>query len=185
MIETDAAAGVNARVAAEERATLDGPAFARLFDLHYAAVFRYTVSRLGEDHGEEVAAQTFEVAWVHRHRFDPGLGDPRAWLLGVATNLIRRHRRTERRRLAAYARAADDASAPPAHEPATAAFGAAVAALPRADRDVLLLFAWADLSYDQIAQALDLPVGTVRSRLNRARRLVRAALANSDQMEAG
>src|SRR5262249_53119879 len=96
------------------------------------------------------------------------------WLLGIATNVMRRHWRSERRRLAAYARAIS-------HEPPGALPDVdgetirAVARLPRRQREVVLLHAWADLSYEQIAVALKLPAGPVRSRVRRARR----ALADS------
>ena len=56
---------------------------------------------------------------------------------------------------------------------------AALAGLSAGDRDVLLLIAWEQLTYDETAHALGIPVGTVRSRLNRARSAVRAALART------
>lgn len=56
----------------------------------------------------------------------------------------------------------------------------ALAALPARDRETLLLVAWAELTYEQVAEALDIPIGTVRSRLNRARRRMRRALGDTD-----
>jgi RNA polymerase sigma factor (sigma-70 family) len=99
--------------------------------------------------------------------------------------------RHEQRRLAAYARHGAQPLADPA---ALAEFSLAdaradaaaagvplariLAKMPAGDRDVLLLFAWADMSYAEVAQALDIPVGTVRSRLNRARRQLRTLVEN-------
>ena len=110
----------------------------------------------------------------------------RPWLLGIATNLVHGHVRAERRRYRALARAGAEPAVPGA-DPADSTdrlaaqalrgpLAAALAGLKPRDRDVLLLFAWEQLSYEEIATVLDVPVGTVRSRLNRARRLTRAAL---------
>jgi RNA polymerase sigma-70 factor (ECF subfamily) len=131
-------------------------------------------------------AQTFLVAFESRESFDHQWEDARPWLFGIATNLLRRHHRTEARRLKAFARAAGrdsygdgtdrvaerlDAAA------GTAMLAAAIRKLSPADRECLLLYAWADLTYEGIALATAVPVGTVRSRLNRARRTLRDAAA--------
>jgi RNA polymerase sigma factor (sigma-70 family) len=130
---------------------------------------------------DELAAETFLQAFGARERYEPSLADVRPWLFGIAANLLRRHRRAEERRLRAYARAAtrpDDASAFDGVDErldaaaTTAALATALSALGPGERDVLLLHAWADLSYEGIAAALAIPVGTVRSRLHRARGLV-------------
>ncbi|MBB4912791.1 RNA polymerase sigma factor [Actinophytocola algeriensis] len=63
--------------------------------------------------------------------------------------------------------------------------GAALAGLSSGDRDVLLLVGWERLSYEEVAQALDIPIGTVRSRLNRARKQVRAALTVKESADRG
>jgi RNA polymerase sigma-70 factor (ECF subfamily) len=159
--------------------------FAELFDRHFDAVYSYLRRRAG-DVAEDLAAETFARALATRERYDAGRGEPRAWLFGIATNVLHGHRRSEARRLRAHSRDAG-AAVPPAdgiREVARAvdARRAAVTAahairqLSRQDRDVLLLFAWAELSYEEIAAALAIPVGTVRSRLNRSRAKVRAAL---------
>jgi RNA polymerase sigma-70 factor (ECF subfamily) len=164
--------------------------FAAIFDRHYATVHRYAARRLGAQLADDVAAQTFEEALRSRHRFDVAQASARPWLLGIATNLIRHHFRTEHRRLTAVARlaadpdTADHAAAIPGRvdaELAAPLLRAVVAALPAGERDVLLLFAWADLSYDEIAAALHIPPGTVRSRLNRARTRLREQLRRSGQ----
>ncbi len=159
--------------------------FGLLFDRHAAAVHRYLARRIGPQ-ADDVLAETFLVAFRRRAAYQPLRVDVRPWLFGIATNLLHRHVRQEQRRYRALARVPMGAEVDPS--PADGAAGrvdaravrrelaSALAALKRADRDVLLLTAWADLTYAEIAVALDIPVGTVRSRLHRARRLTRAAL---------
>jgi RNA polymerase sigma-70 factor (ECF subfamily) len=118
--------------------------------------------------------------------FDRSRDTAAPWLYGIATNLLRRHRRSEGRRLRATARLGastdggqadeDRVIAAADAEALLPAVAEAVLELPDAERDVLLLFAWEDLTYDDIAAALDVPVGTVRSRLSRARQKVRDLL---------
>jgi RNA polymerase sigma factor (sigma-70 family) len=151
------------------RRSLHEPAaFGAVFDRHFAAVHAFAQRRVGAELAEEVAAEAFARAFAHRKRYGSEHQDALPWLLGIATNLMRRHWRTERRRLDAYARVASqhvDHVDPHTAESAIKA----VARLPRGQREVVLLHVWADLSYEQIARALDIPLGTVRSRLNRAR----------------
>jgi RNA polymerase sigma-70 factor (ECF subfamily) len=147
----------------------DPEVFAVLFDRHFDAVHGYAQRRVGPDLADEVAAETFTRAFDRRRRYDATREDARPWLLGIAANLLRRHWRTERRRLAAYARSAER----PGGERAAVSGQDIVAALerlPRREREPLLLLAWADLSYEQISVALGLPVGTVRSRISRGRK---------------
>jgi RNA polymerase sigma-70 factor (ECF subfamily) len=101
----------------------------------------------------------------------------RPWLYGIASNLVRRHYRQEERRLRAYARTGVDRVGETSL-PWTlgSALAEALAVLQPAYRDVLLLFVWGELDYDEIATALSIPVGTVRSRLSRARTQVRERL---------
>jgi RNA polymerase sigma factor (sigma-70 family) len=132
-----------------------------------------------------VAAETFLVAFRSRGRYrDQALGGVRSWLFGIATNLIRRQHRDEERRYRALAKlpvdapvnaddAAVDRAAAALMRPALAR---ALAALATRDRDVLLLVAVAELNYSEISAALGVPLGTVGSRLNRARKSVRKAL---------
>jgi RNA polymerase sigma-70 factor (ECF subfamily) len=148
--------------------------FEELFEEHFDAIYGYLARRVGPDLAHDLAAETFTRAYASRKRFDPRRGEPRAWLFGVAHNLLRRHYRDEERRLRAFARADAPRYEAAPHEPLLAE---ALFVLSREERDVLLLFAWADLSYEQIAEALEIPVGTVRSRLNRARTVMRDELA--------
>ncbi len=155
----------------------DPPRFAALFDRHYDAVHRYAQRRVGSSAADEVASETFLRAFDRRARFDVGQLDARPWLFGIATNLLRRHWRSERRRLTAYARSVTvgDAAAPVSRALADETV-AALRSLRRAEREALLLYAWGDLSYEEISRALDIPVGTVRSRISRARGRLRRVL---------
>jgi RNA polymerase sigma-70 factor (ECF subfamily) len=168
----------------------DGPdQFAGVFDAHHGEIYRYVASRLSVEHADDLAAETFLLAFRARARFVGPDAHVRAWLFGIATNLIRRHRRDERRRFRALGRV-DAADRVPADDDRVLALvaaqgvqrelGTALASLPPGDRDVLLLVALADLSYPEVAVALGIPEGTVASRLHRARRTVRAALGGTD-----
>ncbi len=161
--------------------------FGRVFDRHWPAIHAFCTSRAGAV-GEDLAAEAFRIAFDERRRFDSAYGDARPWLFGIATNLLRRHFRTaERGRRAEAATAvadvdhlADDALGRIEAERLAPELAAALASIPAADRDALLLVAWAGLSYEQVAVAMDVPVGTVRSRLNRARTRVRAHLIKEE-----
>jgi RNA polymerase sigma factor (sigma-70 family) len=169
---------------------IDGARFGEIFDRHFAEINRYLSRRVGPSLADELAAETFVVAFRSRGRYDPLAHDARPWLFGIAANLARRHWRTERRRLRAYARTGvdpvcDDAAEIDRRIDALAAgpqLAAALASLRGGEREVLLLFAWADLSYEQISTALGIPAGTVRSRLSRARAHVRELLSPSGQL---
>jgi RNA polymerase sigma-70 factor (ECF subfamily) len=165
--------------------------FAAVFERHFPAIHRYLQRRLGPDLADDLAAETFVQALRSRRRYDVARSDARPWLHGIAANLLRHHHRDERRRLLAYARTAsegaptfDDHDLVDAKVDARAAgprLALALAALRGGDRDVLLLFAWAELSYEEISRALGIPVGTVRSRLSRARRRVRELVGDPGQ----
>jgi RNA polymerase sigma factor (sigma-70 family) len=162
-------------------ARTDAAAFATIFDRHHEAIHAYLRRRLDAAIAEELAAETFARALHGIARYDHDRPDALPWLYGIAANLARRHRRTEVRRLRAYARTgrdplADEHGDAPARLDAAAAgprLAAALAALSPNDREALLLLAWAELTYDEIAAALGVPIGTVRSRLHRARRVLR------------
>jgi RNA polymerase sigma-70 factor (ECF subfamily) len=163
--------------AAIARSLDDGRAFVAVFDRHYAAVHGYASRRAGPDLADEVAAETFARAFDRRATYDLAYPDARPWLLAIASNLLRRHWRSERRRLEAWARAQAGRPVTEAVPDGVAAeLVAALDALPTADREALLLYAWGELSYEEIAQALGCPVGTVRSRISRARGRLRATL---------
>ncbi|MEV4170905.1 RNA polymerase sigma factor [Nonomuraea sp. NPDC049709] len=163
----------------------DTEAFAAVFDAHFGEIHAYVAQRLGPDIAEDIVAETFLTAFRKRAQYDPSRAGVRAWLYGIATNLIGKHRRLEARTLRALGRFGPDTDSP-GHEESVAVrvsaqslrpeLAAALAGLDRRDRDVLLLVALAGLSHDEIATALGIPYGTVGSRLNRARRKLRALL---------
>jgi RNA polymerase sigma factor (sigma-70 family) len=161
--------------------------FAGLYDRHAAPIHRYVSRRLGDGMADDIVADTFLAAFRRRQSYDLRRSDARPWLYGIAANLIGKHRRTESRMLRAFARTGADpvveGHADRIDSRVTAAsvqrdLAAALAGLSAGDRDVLLLIAWADLSYEQTAAALGIPLGTVRSRLHRAREKIRAALGD-------
>lgn len=163
------------------RSLSDPPAFAELFERHATAIGRFAAQRVGSDGGQDVLSETFLIAFRKRARFDHSWESARPWLYGIATRVIRRMAARDAhqwRAIAASAAVAEsgghDGSARADERldatAATRALAHRIAALPAGDRDVLLLHAWGDLTYEQIGVALNIPVGTVRSRLNRVRR---------------
>ncbi len=179
--------------AAAIAASLERPAaFATVFERHHPAVHRYLARRIGSDLADELAAETFAVAFAKRGRFDASAGEARAWLFGIATKLAHRHWRREERELRAYARTGLDPAAPSPADRIDAradgalagpALAAALAALTADERDVLLLYAWEELDQPEIAVALSIAPGTVKSRLHRARARVRQSLAVAGELD--
>jgi len=163
--------------------------FTELFRRHAPYIQRYVVRRLGQDPADDIVAETFLLAFRQRDSYDQTRSDARPWLYGIATNLIGRHRRAEIRLYRALARTGAD--------PVTESFtdriddrvsastagrrlAAALARLSAELRDTLLLVAWGDLSYEETATALGVPVGTVRSRISRARSALRRSLGDTN-----
>jgi RNA polymerase sigma-70 factor (ECF subfamily) len=165
--------------------------FGLLFERHAAVLNRYFVRRIGPVLAEDLTADTFTTAFRLRDRFDDSYEDARPWLFGIATNMLRRQWRTEKRQLRAYARSGVDAAVEETAEAerrvdaarAAPRLADALGSIPRKDREALLLFAWAELSYEEIALALEVPVGTVRSRISRARARLRELLGADGQSE--
>ncbi|HST24646.1 MAG TPA: RNA polymerase sigma factor [Gaiellaceae bacterium] len=154
-----------------QRSVVDPHAFAAIFERHFDALYGYVRRRVAADLAEEIATETFTRAFDARRKFDVERADARPWLLGIAANLLRRHWRTERRRLEAYARIGGPR--PSTDAGTRVEVVAALDSLSRDERETLFLYAVADLSYEEIADALQIPVGTVRSRLSRARGRIR------------
>jgi RNA polymerase sigma factor (sigma-70 family) len=165
--------------------SLDEPeAFGLIYDRHAATVLRFLGRRAGAEVAEGLIGELFRIAFERRKTFDASRATALPWLYGIGSNLLLKHRRGEGRRLRASARmaAADEATDRRASAGALDArvlfprVADAIEALPDGEREALLLFAWEDLSYQSVAEALELPIGTVRSRLNRARARLRELL---------
>jgi RNA polymerase sigma factor (sigma-70 family) len=163
----------------------DADAFGELFDSYAKAVYNHAFRLIGDwSVAEDVMAQTFLEAWRSRERIAADGGSLRPWLLGIATNLARGHRRASRRQAAALSRLGAPPDSPDFSDDVTGRLDDAdrIAALHRSlsclrpdELEVLALCAWSGLSYAEAAEALGVPVGTVRSRLSRARaRLLKA-----------
>src|SRR6266446_4732982 len=128
-------------------------AFGLIYDRHAATLLRFLGRRAGAKVAEGLVGELF----------------------GIASNLLLKHRRGEARRLRASAQMAAGLEAADRRASARALdarvlfsrVADAIEALPDGEREVLLLFAWEELSYQGVAEALELPIGTVRSRLNR------------------
>lgn len=168
-------------------ASLDRPeAFASIFERHSRELHRFLTRRVGEL-ADDLLGELFVTAFTGRASYRAVLGDARPWLYGIATNLVRRHHRAEATRYRALSRLPpgdDRAEAEPTALARLEAarvrprLAAALAELKTADRDVLLLLAWAQLDQSEVAVALDIPIGTVRSRLHRARQQLRPILSD-------
>jgi RNA polymerase sigma factor (sigma-70 family) len=166
--------------------------FAALFDRHASHIHRYLARRAGPQAAEDLVAETFLAAFGQRRGYDAGYHDARPWLYGIATNILGRFRREEARQFRLLQAAGPDQGQSDCSDRTVVSLTArstrprltaALADLAAGDRDVLLLVAWEDLSYEEVARALSIPVGTVRSRLHRARLNLRQALADIDYKE--
>lgn len=169
--------------AAIDASLADPRAFGVIFERHYDAIHGYLQRRLSADLADELAAQTFLVAFDKRSRFDLSRSEARPWLFGIATNLAHNHRRREIVELRATAAMApesggwiDGVEARVDAERMRSVLAEALADLPAEETDVLCLLVWAELSQAEIADALAIPLGTVKSRLSRARGRLRSAL---------
>jgi RNA polymerase sigma factor (sigma-70 family) len=168
-------------VASEDVAIRDVEGFRAVFDEHWLPVVRYCSRRLGIDAGEQVAADVFAEAFAGRARFDPRRGSVRAWLFGIASHLVARAWRDEQRRWRLLGETPRDGTvAEPELDGLDRRIVRALSDLSAVDRDALLLVAWGDLTYAEVAQVQQVPVGTVRSRIHRARRLLATRLAEAE-----
>ena len=163
--------------------------FEAAFLEHFPPVYRFIARRVGTAIGEDLAAETFATAYRRRACFEPGRGSLRSWLYGIAVNLVRGHWRAEQHLLALDARLVPEIdlsdSWDAVDQRVTAALlaprlAAALGQLTSDQRDVLLLHAWAGLSHEEIAAALQIAPGTARSRLWRARVSLREQLGDFD-----
>jgi RNA polymerase sigma-70 factor (ECF subfamily) len=163
--------------------------FAAIFDDHAPGLWRYLARQVEAAQAEDLVAETFLTAWSARGDYRPERGTARAWLYGIAVNLLRRHHRVQAQqqrmsqRLSGHT-APDDGTEDRVAErldarTRLAGLTAAIAALPDGDREVLLLNSLAGFDSREIATALGIPEGTVRSRLHRVRRALRAVAATT------
>lgn len=166
-------------------ASLDDPeAFGELFHRHSPRLNAYIRRRLGPALADDVVSETFATAFRRREHYD-GRTEFSAWLWGIASKLIARHHRQETRMYRAFARTGvDPAEADVAERAGNRAHAAALApllasalaSLSAQDRNALLLLAWGEMSYSEIATTLELPVGTVKAKIHRARVKLRTTL---------
>jgi RNA polymerase sigma factor (sigma-70 family) len=157
----------------------DADAFGAVFDVCAKSVYNHAFRLTGDwAAAEEIMAMTFLEAWRGREAITADGGSLRPWLLGIATNLARGQRRAARRHRTALARLAaadelpdfaDDVSGRLDDAARIKALHRALADLPGPDLEVLALCVWSGVSYADAAEALHIPVGTIRSRLSRAR----------------
>ncbi|WP_344962822.1 RNA polymerase sigma factor [Streptomyces thioluteus] len=173
----------------------DRDAFAELYEEHARTVYNHAYRLTGDwSTAEEVMSETFLEAWRTRDRLEPEGDSLRPWLMGIATNKARNANRGLRRKLAFLARKpapTADTVRDFADESASRVDGGreldavrrALTALRRSEREVLALCVWGGLDYAQAGQALGVPVGTVRSRLSRARARLRRL--TDEQLGAG
>jgi RNA polymerase sigma-70 factor (ECF subfamily) len=174
-----------------ERSLREPQQFGGVFDRHWSSIHAFCTSRAGAV-GEDIAADVFRLAFDRRRRYDPRLGGARSWLYGIATNLLRHHFRSAQRGDRAGRRALALAECETSEQPIDRLeaqllgprLAAALEALAPLDREALLLLAWAELDYREIARALDVPVGTVRSRIHRARVRVRTHITQGGAKDA-
>lgn len=164
--------------------------FGELFHRHAAGIRRYAARRAGESVADDVVSETFLIAFEKRASYDLAHPDARPWLYGIATNLIHRRRVAEARVLRTLEKTPLDLHARDHSADIDVKIDAArqlqhvarsLRRLSSGDRDCVLLYAWAELSYEQVGVALGIPVGTVRSRISRARRWLRQAAEESEE----
>ena len=177
-----------------ERSVTDAPRFAEIFDRHAPRIFAFLARRLGRSDAEDLLGEVFRVAFERRSSYRLDRPDAGPWLYGIAANLVAQMRRRELRHLRARARLdgqvragggaegdiADTVAARLHTDRVLDELVEALAALPDGDRDALLLWAVEELPYAEIAEALDVPVGTVRSRISRARGRLRERVPSLD-----
>ncbi|HEY6739130.1 MAG TPA: phosphoribosylaminoimidazolesuccinocarboxamide synthase, partial [Actinopolymorphaceae bacterium] len=170
-----------------EESLVDAGRFGEIFDRHAQAVFRFLGRRIGPDDAGDLLSEVFLAAFASRGRYDRTRPSARPWLYGIASNLLGKHHRHRAAELRALERVLDRADPHDHADAVTASVDAQVALravakvlaeLPTIERDALLLFAGEDLTYREVAAALGVPTGTVRSRLNRVRQRLRAAPAS-------
>ena len=168
------------------RTTPDRDQFVELFWRHGAAVHAYLSRRAGRQDADDLLGEVWLQAFRSRERYDQGWPSALPWLYGIARNVLRTHWRADPP-IPSPAEPVDSHDPWPSVDDRldatrdAAAIRAALAALSQQDREVLLLVAWEQLAPAEVAIALDLRHGTVRSRLHRARTQLRQHLATGSE----
>ena len=166
--------------------------FAEVFDRHQAAVHAFAARRAGRDAADDVLSEVFLSAFAQRERFQAGAESALPWLYGIAGNVLKRRWRS----LASADRLIRSAASEAVHTISShedniadgldsardwAAVRERLGQLAEGDREAILLYAWEELTYPQIAEAMGIPVGTVRSRIHRARAILRESLGETTE----
>lgn len=180
--------GVRADDVSLLHASADAPErFAELFDRHHRRIWRYLARLGGPECADDLASEVFVTAFRRRSSFDPARGSVTSWLYGIATNLARTRARSRARGRRAMERLQTQPMTGGGFEEGVVARDALVRAVDALQllsldhREVLVLYVWEELDYAAIAQILDVEIGTVRSRLSRARGHLRELLARRGQ----
>jgi RNA polymerase sigma-70 factor (ECF subfamily) len=177
-----------------KKSVADSQSFSQIVERHATSVFRYLASRVDRTTAEDLLADVFEVAFKARRRYDTRRENALPWLLGIANNGVRHHRRSQGRHASMVCRvtqlhgrsneiseAMDGVATTAELNDEMQSVRRALSALNDRHRQVLVLSAGLGLSYEEIAQSLDIRIGTVRSRLSRARRRLRELLEAEGQ----
>ncbi|WP_326824547.1 RNA polymerase sigma factor [Streptosporangium sp. NBC_01756] len=163
----------------------DPELFTAVYDRYFRDIYLYVAGRMDVQAGEDIAAETFCLAFRDRDRFDPARGGLRPWLFGIATNLMARHRRQETRHYRALARVSAEPEAGGHEDSVVDSVAAqrmkpqlakALATLNKGERDVITLVSLGQLTHQEVAEALGVSYGTVGSRLSRARKKINDSL---------
>ena len=169
-----------------ERSWEQPEAFSELFHRYFAVIHSYCTRRAGVDRADDLAGETFRIAFERRRAYDRSRRDAGPWLYGIAHNALRNSLRSDGRERELYLRLAH--LQVPVPDPSSSAVDAleasrvldlvakALRTSPLDEVDTLLLHVWENLSYSEIAVALDIPVGTVGSRITRLRARLREAI---------
>lgn len=159
--------------------------FATVFDRHYDAIHRFLWTRVGR-RAEDLTSEVFKVAFQQRDRYDPSFPSAKPWLFGIAARLAKQQHREEAKADEIVERIGTQETSDISPEERldelapSSPVAAALMQLPARDREPLLLHVWDDLSYEEVARVLDVPLGTVRSRIHRARGDLRSWLTPGD-----
>ncbi|MBC7461112.1 MAG: RNA polymerase sigma factor [Thermoleophilia bacterium] len=159
------------------RSVAEPAAFDEVYRRHASAIFAFAAARVGPSHAEDLTADTFATAFVARRKFDAAFSSARPWLFGIMVNKLRRHAKVEQLWLQRAALQRPDVSVTESGMAdarvdalrAAPRLAAALATLTQAERDVLLLHVFEDLTHTEIAQLLGIRRGTAKTRLSRGR----------------